>query len=290
MAYNLHPHQILTLDAFSYCLVLLLGPTLLLTLLIFLPRKQRLHDAYVQSGVECIGIITHRRITYWTLSYIWACMMVFASRLLPAQVGRTTRIRYAYKAPGTETVYIKDYVVIKNADSHGRRRLLQVVVLPGQPESGVPKFLLPKKRSPGLLVKITAYLFSSGITLLCIYLFSLLYVLTFDCTDNTCAITRYGLARDVTLSITTTLSVGLLIAWFIYLWDRRSIPGRVWRDWTRSTTRSRALHERLTDREMTLEEAVAVLNADEATLANAATDAGLDMSYHSESVTDIEFV
>lgn len=41
---------------------------------------------------------------------------------------------------------------------------------------------------------------------------------------------------------------------------------------------------------MTLEEAVAMLNADEPTLANAATDAGLDMSYHSDSTTAIEVV
>lgn len=241
MAYTLHPHQTLTLDAFSYCVVLLLGPALLLTLIMFLPRKQKLHDAYAQSGVECIGIITHRCITYCTDPYMQACVMVFASRLLPAWVGRTTRIRYAYKAPGTKTVYVKDYVVIKNVDSHGSRRLLQVVVLPGQPKSGVPKFLLSKKQSPGLLLKIFAYIFSSGITLLCIYLFSLLYVGTCDCTGSTCAITRYGLVRDVTLSMTTTTSAGLLIAWLVYLWDRRSIPGRVWRDWTRSTTRSRAL-------------------------------------------------
>jgi len=57
MASILNPTEFLALDILYYCLVLFLGPGLFWSLLIFMPRKHRLHDAYLQSGVESIGII-----------------------------------------------------------------------------------------------------------------------------------------------------------------------------------------------------------------------------------------
>jgi len=205
-------------------------------------------------------------------------VIIRRTSLTRIETSRTYKIRYAYKAPGNDTVYIKDYVTVEKQQLE--RRLLLVVVLPGQPESGVPKFLLTEQR-PGVVKKTAMYLLSIGLILFSINLFALLFALAFNCNNNTCIVTPISLA----LSTITIMSIGLLFAWLEHLHERCSVPGSVWRErhhmassstpTPTSTTTPRALYENLNDRQVPMAEAVTVLNADEETLARAAADAGV---------------
>ena len=256
-----------------YCLVLFLlflGPCLFWGLLVFHPKTHQLHDEYLLWGVECIGIITH------------CCITVHRSGLLRLETHRTYQIRFAYKAPGTDTVYIKNYVTVEEQQSE--RRPLLVVVLPRQPESGVPKFLLSHHR-PGTVKQTAMYLLSIGWSLFSIYLFALLFALALNCENGTCFVTPMCFV----LSTIFVMSFGFLFAWLEHQQGERcSVPGRVWKRQhlttstlpaTTTTTTPRALYERLNDREIPMAEAGTVLNADEETLALAAADAGVITAY-----------
>lgn len=269
----LNPTGFLYLDILYYCLILFLGPGLFWLLLIFLPKKFELHDAYLQSGVECIGIITHRQVT------------VRRTSVTRIETSRTYKIRYAYKAPGSDTIYIKDFVTVQKQELE--RRLVVVVVLPGQPKSGVAKFLLSESR-PSIFVKIALYLLSIGLILFSIYVFALLFALAFNCTNDICYITPVSFV----LSAVTIMSIGLFFAWVVHLSERESVPGSVWRERhhvagtrvgtgenTQTTATPRALYENLNDRPVPMAEAVTVLNTDEETLARAAADAGVAIAH-----------
>jgi hypothetical protein len=79
-----------------------------------------------------MGIITHRRSSRFGRAWTFPCFHIKAL----AQIPLPQEIRYAYKAPGTATIYMKDYVQVGiyflERQGWQQQQLLQVIVLPGQ--------------------------------------------------------------------------------------------------------------------------------------------------------------
>lgn len=168
------------------------GPVRFFLLLIFYPRQKRLHDAYARSGVECIGLVSQ-------------CIVSRDTEHGNAISSR--KIRYAYKAPGSETIYIKNFVSVKER----KRWLVKILVLPGQPESGVPDFLL-SDNAPPLHCLGALHMASILLTAFCVWL----YFQLIETGDRT---------YDFGQSVVTVLMFGFLFACLIHYFEHRSIPG-----------------------------------------------------------------
>jgi hypothetical protein len=118
-----NPTGLLYFDVLYYFMIIYLGPGTAFYLLFFRNRENKLMNSYWESGVEILGLVTHRKIT-----------------ILRPSLPPKHEICFAYKPPGYDTVYVKDFIVVDAFQFH--RRVIPVMILPGQPESGMAKFKL----------------------------------------------------------------------------------------------------------------------------------------------------
>lgn len=250
-----NPTNILYFDIIYYILILSLGPGLLWHLLWFRPKRKKIHDAFLNSGVQTVGLVTHRRIT------------VRRGSITRQELSRTFEMRYAYKAPGSNVVFIKNFVTVRERDL--QRRLFAVVVLPGQDSSGVPKFLIEDyTMHPGLLFLL--YLMAVSGLLLTVYIFSILFALgvTDHCStrgnERLCVLTP----MDGFFALVTVLLVGICFAWVIHRGRLAKVPGRVWKiaqcSQNQNPPQQHASYDfgRLDDQTIPMAEAVAILEDD----------------------------
>ncbi|CAB9497902.1 expressed unknown protein [Seminavis robusta] len=269
-----NPTGIIHIDIWYYFLILALGPGSVLYLVLFRARRQRLITAYHETGVKVLGMVTHRK------------LIVKRGVVTGIEQSRTHHIRYAYKPPGSDMIHIKNYVQVGR--EHLRRRVMVVVVLPGQPESGVPKFLLPSGAScleswPGYL---GCWAMSLAFLAYSVLVFGLLIAFELQ-TSTQCKETNHS-QKQYTCNVTiadywegllAVLVLGALGAYIQFRCQQSVIPGTVWRKEVCSVTpvvatatpvdssssSSWRRYTRMDNRaEIPLAEAAAVLTSDEA--------------------------
>lgn len=107
----------------SWLVAVPLGPCWLFYHLIFRQLDLKLHKAYTDSGVQVNAVTTHRHQTIHRTNFV--------------ETRRTYKIRYAYQPPGEDSIFHMDYVEVSEAQFS--QRVFPVLVLPGQPGSGIPK-------------------------------------------------------------------------------------------------------------------------------------------------------
>ena len=288
MANIVNPTNIIQFDIVYYILILSLGPGLLWHLLVFRPRQKKIHDAFRNSGVQTMGLVTHRKVT------------VVRGSLSRRELSRTFEMRYAYKAPGTNVVYIKNFVTVKKRDL--QRRLFAVVVLPGQDSSGVPKFLVVDYKMHPVLCFFLYLVAVSGLVLT-VYVFSFLFAMGVTDHCTTIGNTRYCVLTptDGILALVSVLAIGICLAWVIHRDRIAKVPGRVWKiaQCSQNNQNPPPQHsydfDRLDDQPIPMAEAVAILE-DETLQSNteevpsAASDSDEHAVVHATPVSEAELV
>jgi len=262
----INPTGYLQLDILYYLLIVGLGPVMGCYLLIFRPKRLALFDAYRHTGVDCLGIITHRKVT------------IRRGAVTGIEQGRSHQIRFAYKPPGSDVIFIKDFVLVQREQL--QRRLIPVVVLPGRPDTGVPTFLILPKRNRyfGALISAAFTCFSIFVFAALVTYFGLLSggqsCQTVWADGNGGRVVSCELAPiSFLFSIVIVMMLGALGSWLIYLKECDAVPGIVWQTTTPPPvatatpveTPSWRQFERMDDRpEIPVAEAVAVLDSEEA--------------------------
>lgn len=223
MANLLNPSGYLQIDVLYYLLILVCGPSLLVFLLWFEPKRYSLMQLYRTSGVEIMGVVTHQKLVIYRGTF-------------GQNRGNTRHIRYAYKPPGTtDCIFFKDFIEVKLQHYHART--FPVVVLPGQDFSGIPKFLVKPERSS--MWKLCGIVVSLAFTGFAWYVFSLIwsYVVLNHCVEigyrtEICVVKM----TDMTCSAFTILLLGTIFAagWNKHL--KSFVPGRIWAVFRTTTT------------------------------------------------------
>ena len=219
----INPTGSLYLDILYYFLILFFGPGFLWNLILFRPKRNKLHDAYRNSGVETTGLAVHCKV------------IIRRGGLTRIEHGRHYEMRYAYRAPEEmNTVYIKDYVRVQKQILN--QRLFTVVILPGQPSSGVPKFKIPS--APLHPIKLVLlYIMALSLFGFCTWVFTLLFALgiTNHCTKlgDTYYCSVAALDGLLGLLAVTLIGWGMAYGLHRHLWSE--VPGRVWKTVQRTT-------------------------------------------------------
>jgi len=199
----IEPSGYVYLDILYYFFLVFFGPGLLMDLLFFRSTRHRLHEAYRESGVAIQGLVTNTKITV---------RRTFLTRI---ETSRSYQIRYVYKDPASDLLILKDFVHVQSAQL--RQRLFEAVLLPGRPDSGVPRFLIPNySHTHAILWTVTPILFLAAMMLEHCHT-------TMATRTRTCYI---GISDMVTAVVLVSL-LGLAIGYFIHHSAQNSVPGKV---------------------------------------------------------------
>jgi len=190
----------------------LAGPGLFFYLLVGYGAQEKLRRAYEHSGVDTCAFVAKLRI------------VIQRRGICCIEIGRNYYITFAYRAPGTGTVYLKRcyyYVPCFQRNLFNlTERFFTVACLPGQPASAVPKFLVDNRATVwSFLGQLVLSLFFS---LAGFGVFA--SMLDDECLNSpNCRLP----AAEIVLVIVLLLFGGCLAAWLIWIGKRATIPGTV---------------------------------------------------------------